>query len=202
MAETPLSQRLRERLGFCFERMLDGLDASASPEIVLDNGFVCDGVRCHIRLERGAYAKRPPVPPPAEDEIRLTIEPQAAALWPEEFDPDPSLDAVFDVMEERARQVVEEGLDRDSDDVLNNQGQLAYAAACYATGDVLHQMVDEPGRRIGMRMIWPWDRSWWKPDPVDRRRDLVKAGALILAEIERLDGIEARSEEAERCDTA
>jgi hypothetical protein len=33
--------------------------------------------------------------------------------------------------------------------------------------------------------IWPWDRKWWKP--TDRRRDLVKAAALILAEIERLD---------------
>lgn len=28
-------------------------------------------------------------------------------------------------------------------------------------------------------------RDWWKPK--DRRRNLVKAGALIVAEIERLD---------------
>lgn len=37
--------------------------------------------------------------------------------------------------------------------------------------------------------VWPWDESWWKP--TNRRRDLVKAGALILAEIERLDRAEA-----------
>ncbi len=34
---------------------------------------------------------------------------------------------------------------------------------------------------------WPesWASCWFKPK--DRRRDLIKAGALILAEIERLD---------------
>lgn len=32
---------------------------------------------------------------------------------------------------------------------------------------------------------WCWDRSWWKP--TTPRRDLVKAAALILAEIERID---------------
>ena len=30
-----------------------------------------------------------------------------------------------------------------------------------------------------------WDSEWWKPK--DRRRDLIRAGALIVAEIERLD---------------
>lgn len=38
---------------------------------------------------------------------------------------------------------------------------------------------DDPPRN------WPWHRVWWKPST--RRRNLVKAGALILAEIERLD---------------
>lgn len=32
---------------------------------------------------------------------------------------------------------------------------------------------------------WPWDDVWWKPK--DPRTNLVKAGALILAEIERMD---------------
>jgi len=33
--------------------------------------------------------------------------------------------------------------------------------------------------------LWPWGSEWWKPskDPI---RDLVKAGALIAAEIDRL----------------
>ena len=32
---------------------------------------------------------------------------------------------------------------------------------------------------------WPWHRQWWKPK--NARRDLVRAAALIVAEIERLD---------------
>lgn len=32
---------------------------------------------------------------------------------------------------------------------------------------------------------WPWDPSWWKPSP-DVVSNLVKAGALIAAEIDRL----------------
>lgn len=39
----------------------------------------------------------------------------------------------------------------------------------------------------------PWDEKWWKPK--NPRRDLVKAGALILAEIERID----RQSEAANC---
>jgi hypothetical protein len=32
---------------------------------------------------------------------------------------------------------------------------------------------------------WPWDKEWWKPSD-DPTRNLVKAGALIAAEIDRL----------------
>ena len=32
--------------------------------------------------------------------------------------------------------------------------------------------------------VWPYQ---WEFKPADRRRELVKAGALILAEIERID---------------
>ena len=35
------------------------------------------------------------------------------------------------------------------------------------------------------RDLWPWAASWWKPK--NRRRDLVRAAALIVAEIERID---------------
>ncbi|EMV3551293.1 hypothetical protein AACI63_001068 [Escherichia coli] len=58
-------------------------------------------------------------------------------------------------------------------------GELAMAAVCYIneTGTV--------NRNGGKPWGWPWDASWWKPNA--RRRNLVKAGALILAEIERID---------------
>jgi hypothetical protein len=33
--------------------------------------------------------------------------------------------------------------------------------------------------------LWPWATAWWKPR--DRRRNLVRAAALVLADIERID---------------
>ena len=95
----------------------------------------------------------------------------------------PSVDprAASDVLSERRRQVVEEGWTPDQDDAYKN-GELSDAAASYA----LNAGVPMRGLRPP---YWPWDKQWWKP--TDPRRDLVKAGALILAEIERLDRLQS-----------
>jgi hypothetical protein len=85
--------------------------------------------------------------------------------------------AVQDVLSERLRQVNEEGFSFEHDDAHTN-GQLPAAAASYA----IAASVDFIGI---VRVVWPWTRDWWKPR--DPRRNLVKAGALIIAEIERLD---------------
>ena len=61
---------------------------------------------------------------------------------------------------------------------------MALAAACYAR----HAIV--PPALSDVPATWPWGASWWKPG--DPRRMLVKAAALILAEIERLDRAAAR----------
>ena len=41
---------------------------------------------------------------------------------------------------------------------------------------------------------WPWDAAWFKPgdgnEPRQRIRELTKAGALIVAEIERLQSLQ------------
>lgn len=39
---------------------------------------------------------------------------------------------------------------------------------------------------------WPWDKKWWNPK--DPRRDLIRAAALIVAEIERLDRLSPSAE--------
>lgn len=101
--------------------------------------------------------------------------------------------AAGDVLAERRRQVQSEGWTPDHDDI-HVQGELARAAACYAWAGAQDDekrsvYVMEAGLiwfdTVILRRLWPWDRKWWKPK--DRRRDLVKAGALILGEIERLD---------------
>ena len=86
---------------------------------------------------------------------------------------------VDDIVQERDRQIVKEQFNAFHDDHHGN-GELAQAAACYAENSV-----DVDGPNNPVPAMWPWHDSWWKPS--DRRRDLVKAGALIVAEIERLD---------------
>lgn len=76
---------------------------------------------------------------------------------------------------ERHRQIEQEGWTAAHDDGHANDLVLAAIAYSYE------------GIRTGHPMalaIWPWDEEWWKP--TDRVRSLVKAGALIAAEIDRL----------------
>lgn len=92
---------------------------------------------------------------------------------------DGETEAARDVLAERRRQVEVEDFDASHDDMAT-RGQMAGAAACYALTGASHW-----AREQAIKMFWPWDQSWWKPTTV--RRNLVKAGALILAEIERFD---------------
>lgn len=82
---------------------------------------------------------------------------------------------------ERQRQIEREGWTAEHDDE-HEWGELARAGACYAdhTAAMLEgQETDDP------HPFWPWRTEDWKPtsDPI---RDLVKAGALLAAEIDRL----------------
>jgi hypothetical protein len=82
--------------------------------------------------------------------------------------------AIQDIIEERQRQIEKEGWTPEHDDE-HWEGDLARAAACYAVA----------GPNAALPLNWPWEAHWWKP--TDRRSSLIKAGALIAAEIERLD---------------
>jgi hypothetical protein len=84
-----------------------------------------------------------------------------------------------DVLAERERQIDEEGWTPEHDD-QHTDGSIARAAGCYA----LHAS-GLPEQHA--RHFWPWEWKWWKPSPQDARRMLVKAAALIIAEIDRLD---------------
>lgn len=95
--------------------------------------------------------------------------------------------AAKDVLAERRRQIESEGWDADHDD-KHSDGSLAQAAACYASNAATwaeHGKKDLRYEMLPVSFRWPWSASWWKPK--SQRQDLVRAGALILAEIERLD---------------
>lgn len=94
--------------------------------------------------------------------------------------------ALEDIAAERERQKNEEWFTEENDD-LHVDGELAKAAACYAAPEITKSA--DPT----LLKVWPWDVSWWKPTPKNIRRRLVKAGALIVAEIERLDRAAAKA---------
>ena len=92
--------------------------------------------------------------------------------------------ALEDITAERHRQQADEGWTPEHDDT-HTGGEMACAAAVYAVSAAM------PGeRQRAFNRYWPWDRQWFKP--AEARRDLVRAAALLIAEIERLDRAEAR----------
>ncbi|HBO9226790.1 TPA: hypothetical protein L5D69_002326 [Pseudomonas aeruginosa] len=90
--------------------------------------------------------------------------------------------AWLDVQAERLRQVEAEGWMPEHDDA-HSHGQMARAAACYALAG--SSAPNDGTAALLVSLAWPWDEQWWKPSTA--RRDMVKACALGLAEIERLD---------------
>lgn len=92
------------------------------------------------------------------------------------------------IQQERDRQIQKEGYDSKHDDAYIS-GALAMAAACYATPEHRRQPKNRRGQDHITRKTpvgWPWADGYFRPTPKDRIRELVKAGALIVAEIERL----------------
>ncbi len=91
------------------------------------------------------------------------------------------------ITQERERQMSQEGWDAQHDGKYL-KAELAQAAICY-TADVAARY-ETPRWRDELRSLaihfWPWDGKWWKPTPNDPIRQLTKAGALIAAEIDRL----------------
>lgn len=94
--------------------------------------------------------------------------------------------AIADVVAERQRQIETEGWTEAHDDA-HTKGEISRAAGSYATnaGAALFFNGGDTSVCDTPPYGWPWATEWWKP--TNSRRDLVKAGALILAEIERLD---------------
>lgn len=94
------------------------------------------------------------------------------------------------IAEERIRQVEKEGWTADHD-VQHADQSIAIAASIYAMPEERRRMRRVPSVLtergfINLPLNWPWDAMWYKPTPHDRIRELVKAGALIAAEIDRL----------------
>ena len=89
------------------------------------------------------------------------------------------------IYRERNRQIAKENFDIEHDD-CHTKGELGKAAECYCRFGVRQEI--KANAKIAFEISpsdWPWEAEWWKPskDPI---KNLVKAGALIAAEIDRL----------------
>lgn len=87
--------------------------------------------------------------------------------------------AALDVIDERVRQLEAEDWDHAHDDEYINR-ELSSAALCYIQECTTNW--------------WPWGDDDWKPK--SRRENLVRAAALLIAEIERIDRLEQRIEKS------
>ena len=92
------------------------------------------------------------------------------------------------IAQERQRQIDEERYSPQHDARYHHDGQLAKAAACYALPEGYRRLIFLTPRPLPE--LWPWGEETWKPTPDDRLRELVKAGALIAAEIDRLQAVQ------------
>ncbi|WCA60351.1 hypothetical protein G6M16_007515 [Agrobacterium tumefaciens] len=99
--------------------------------------------------------------------------------------------AALDVTAERRRQIEAEGYGNRHDDA-HTSFEITKAAVAYAQRAAMSDDVRAfKEKRDHVPGLWPWARAWWKPK--GRRADLVRAAALLIAEIERLDRAEAKS---------
>lgn len=115
------------------------------------------------------------------------------------------MSVIEEIAAERARQIEKEGWSLEHDDEAHYDGSLSMAAACYAAPEPIFRHGERRIRLNSARGIdencyqydyetvtdyhdpWPWDCEWDKRGSHSRRRQLVVAAALIVAEIERLD---------------
>jgi hypothetical protein len=171
--------------------------------------FATDGVTGEPICDCGAWGKpmttpetaagRKPGVYPTKDGIEVVMSLEESASYLEDMYPDEiellvtkaradaereierlraalQTEGVRRIAAERERQIEDEGYTAEHD-AREAVDDLARAGACYALPEAERQYFPHH---------WPWNPEYWKPTPNDRIRELVKAGALVAAEIDSL----------------
>jgi len=101
-------------------------------------------------------------------------------------------DAIELIATERRRQIEQEGWSPEHDDT-HTEGELADAAAYHAATSPVYRH----WRGGHYESIWPkgWGSKWDHRLKSDRVRQLVVAGALIAAEIDRLQRLQEKGKQ-------
>lgn len=96
--------------------------------------------------------------------------------------------AMTDILNERERQKSQEGYSHEHDDQYEHN-ELSRAAASYvdyaANCSSLYESHPSLYQRQAPPNNWVFDKVFWKPKKP--RQDLIRAAALIIAEVERMD---------------
>lgn len=121
-------------------------------------------------------AGRPPEPDQAMTKAELALRDGTSA------------DIAHELLAECQRQITEEGYTPKHDE-RHPFWEFAAAASAYAWSAFVKAFVASQGGNIVVPLTpiqhWPWDAASFKPK--DARRDLVRAGALVIKAIERHD---------------
>src|SRR5687768_7613607 len=88
------------------------------------------------------------------------------------------------IAKERQRQMEQEGWPPEHDD-QHKREELVSAAIAYLMAD---ETDFSDNLYTAAYAFWPWSSEFWKPK--DRLSNLIRAGALIAAEIDRLHRLE------------
>lgn len=86
------------------------------------------------------------------------------------------------ISRERKRQILNERRGP-RDDMQYKDEELLRAAICYA----MSSLDDDRGASVDLAEFWPFGHKWWKPR--SREENLVRAGALIAAELDRMRNV-------------
>lgn len=98
------------------------------------------------------------------------------------------MSVVEEIAAERERQIKEEGFDREHD-AHHFEWELSLASICYAAPENIYIHRKTPATH-GFHDPWPWHRKDDKRHKHGKRRRLIIAAALLVAEIERLDKLQ------------
>lgn len=85
---------------------------------------------------------------------------------------------IDEIVAERKRQIHDKGYTLENDDAYTNN-ELIDAAIAYCTS--------AKKETAAAKECWPWSLEHFKPS--EDRRDIIKAIALLMAEVDRLDRI-------------
>lgn len=83
------------------------------------------------------------------------------------------------IRRERIRQIEIEGFTPEKDVKNREKGEMLTAAACYLLANNNEFVIKN----------WPFDFHWWKPST--SKNNLIKAGALIAAELDLMHSIQS-----------